>query len=111
VKHLSIFESYEPLDKKDLDLLKRILDNSESWRKILKEVSEKPNSDKFDRLIQHFRVLKFIQNKPKEMSSLIAPVLKDNPMLMKWISANADNLPADFRESVGLYSDLKNLGF
>jgi hypothetical protein len=45
------------------------------------------------------------------MSSLIAPALKDNQMLRKWISENSDNFPDDFKEGVGVYSDLKDLGF
>jgi microcystin degradation protein MlrC len=60
---------------------------------------------------EHFMVLELIQNKPNEMSSLIAPALKDNRMLTKWISENSDNFPDDFKEGVGVYSDLKDLGF
>ncbi len=111
MKHLSIFESYKPLGKKEIALLERILNHSESWRRLLKEVSEGPNKDKFDKFIDHFMVLELIQNKPKEMSSLIAPALKDNQMLTKWISDNSENFPDDFKEGIGVYSDLKNLGF
>ena len=111
MKHLSIFESYKPLGKKELALLERILNHSESWRKILQEVSEGSNNDKFDRFIEHFMVLELIQNKPNEMASLIASALKDNQMLRKWISKNSDNFPEDFKEGVGVYSDLKDLGF
>ena len=111
MKHLSIFESYKPLGKKELALLERILNHSESWRKILQEVSEGSNKDKFDRFIEHFMVLELIQNKPNEMASLIASALKDNQMLRKWISKNSDNFPEDFKEGVGIYSDLKDLGF
>ena len=111
MKHLSIFESYKPLGKKELALLERILNHSESWRKILQEVSEGSNKDKFDRFIEHFMVLELIQNKPNEMASLIASALKDNQMLRKWISKNSDNFPEDFKEGIGVYSDLKDLGF
>jgi hypothetical protein len=111
VKHLSIFESYKPLGKKELALLERILNHSESWRRILQEVSEGSNKDKFDRFIEHFMVLELIQKKPNEMASLIASALKDNQMLRKWISKNSDNFPEDFKEGVGVYSDLKDLGF
>lgn len=111
MKHLSIFESYKPLGKKEQALLERILNHSESWRSILQGVSEGTNKDKFDKFIEHFMVLELIQNKPNEMSSLIAPALKDNLMLRKWISENSDNFPDDFKEGVGVYSDLKDLGF
>ena len=111
MKHLSIFESYKPLGKKELALLERILNHHESWRRILQEVSEGSNKDKFDRFIEHFMVLELIQNKPNEMASLIASALKDNQMLRKWISKNSDNFPEDFKEGVGVYSDLKDLGF
>ena len=111
MKYLSIFESYKPLGKKELALLERILNHSESWRRILQEVSEGSNKDKFDRFIEHFMVLELIQNKPNEMASLIASALKDNQMLRKWISKNSDNFPEDFKEGIGVYSDLKDLGF
>ena len=111
MKHLSIFESYKPLGKKELALLERILNHSESWRRILQEVSEGSNKDKFDRFVEHFMVLELIQNKPNEMASLIASTLKDNQMLRKWISKNSDNFPEDFKEGIGVYSDLKDLGF
>lgn len=111
MKHLSIFESYKPLGKKELALLERILNHSESWRSILQGVSEGTNKDKFDKFIEHFMVLELIQNKPNEMASLIASALKDNQMLRKWISKNSDNFPEDFKEGIGVYSDLKDLGF
>lgn len=111
VKHLSIFESYKPLNTKEKALLERITNHSESWRKILADVSNDPTGTRFNRFIEHFMVLEFIQNNPKEMSSLIAPALKDNDMLRKWISKNSNDFPDDFKESVGIYSDLKDLGF
>lgn len=109
MKHIFLFESYNKLNDKEKALLKRINAHKESWVKILLEFEGNKNG--FERFIEHFNVLEFVKYEPNDMASLLAPIIKDSKNLRNWISENSDQLPESFKESVGVYSDLKNLGF
>lgn len=109
MKHIFLFESFNKLNDKDKALLKRINDHKESWRNILLEFES--NKNKFKRFMEHFNVLELIKFEPNDLASLLAPIIKDSKNLRNWISENSDQLPESFKESVGVYSDLKNLGF
>jgi hypothetical protein len=45
------------------------------------------------------------------MAALLLKSVKDDERLRDWIGKNSDEFPESFKKSVGLYSDLKNLGF
>ena len=108
MKHVYLFESINDLDKKDLALLDRILNHGERFTKMLDEIK----SDKeFERFVDHFQFMRFIVAEPVKMASLLLKSVKDNERLRNWVSQNTDEFPDDFKKSVGLYSDLKNLGF
>jgi hypothetical protein len=108
VKHVYLFESLNELDKKDLALLDRILNHGERFLKMLDEIK----SDKeFERFVNHFQFLKFIEAEPDKMAALLLKSVKNNERLRNWVGQNSDEFPEGFKKSVGLYSDLKNLGF
>ena len=108
MKHVFLFESLNDLGKKDMALLDRILSHDERFVKMIEEIK----SDKeFERFVNHFKFLEFIQAEPDKMAALLLKPVKDNERLRDWIGKNSDEFPESFKKSVGLYSDLKNLGF
>lgn len=108
MKHVYLFESVNDLDKKDLALLDRILNHGERFAKMLDEIK---TDKEFERFVNHFQFTRFIEAEPAKMASLLLKSVKDNERLRNWVSQNAEEFPDDFKKSVGLYSDLKNLGF
>ena len=108
MKHVYLFESVDQLGKKDLALLDRILNHSENFLKFLKDTK---NEDDLSRFAKHFKIEKFIKAEPDKMAGLLVKAVESDKKFQKWISHNSENFPESFKKSVGLYSDLKNLGF
>jgi hypothetical protein len=52
----------------------------------------------------------YIQQEPDLMASILLPLLK-NDKFNEWISSISDDLPDTFKDSLGVASDLKRLGF
>jgi len=106
-RSFNLNENQSSLSEKDRNRLDRIEKNSETFVSQFKELANKGKADKF---LDHYNVLMYIQEEPDLMASILLPLL-DNKEFTEWISANVESFPDTFKESMGVASDLKNLGF
>ncbi len=107
VKKFSMFEKQSNLTEKEKERLDRIESNAENWRKQFGKYAEKNKSDDF---LEHYDVLRYIKEEPDLMASILVKLL-DVPQFNEWIAEVMDELPESFKDSMGIASDLKRLGF
>jgi hypothetical protein len=107
LKKFKIYEGKSNLtdsDQRRLDLIEK---NRDTFISQFKEMSNKGKAQNF---IDHYNILMYIQEEPDLMASILLPLL-GNKEFTEWISTNAESFPDTFKESIGVASDLKNLGF
>lgn len=107
VKRFSMFEKQSNLSDKERERLERWEKNADSWIKQFKEFAGKNKGIDF---LEHWDTLNYIKEEPDLMASILVKLL-DEPVFNEWISDVMDELPESFKDSMGIASDLKRLGF
>jgi len=110
IKRYKIFEALNKMSDDERDLFDRISNNNETWIKSLKKYLDEKNLSKLERFMKHFKVVELIKSVPNEMASYLLPLIED-ANFRGWLKSVESELPDEFRESFGLASDMKNLGF
>lgn len=106
-RSFTLNENNSSLNDRDRSRLDRIKKNAETFASQFKELASQGKANKF---LEHYNVLMYIQEEPDLMASILLPLLGNNEFT-EWISANVESFPDTFKESIGVASDLKNLGF
>jgi len=110
MRKLKKFKIYEgesnlsDLDQKRLDLIEK---NKDTFISQFIEMSGKGKAQKF---LDHYNVLMYIQEEPALMASILLPLLKYDEF-NEWLGSISEDLPDSFKDSMGIASDLKRLGF
>jgi len=109
VKSFSLFENVSNLSDDIRQRLERIEKNSESWTKEFEKFASKGKANKF---MEHYNVVEYIMKEPDLMASILTKLLNSSAF-NEWLG-NADKeneFSESFRDSMGIASDLKRLGF
>ena len=109
VKNFSLFEKVSNLSDDDKQRLERIEKNSDNW---IKEFENFASKGKADRFMDHYNVVEYIMEEPDAMASVLTKLLNSSAF-NEWLAdADKENeFPESFRDSMGIASDLKRLGF
>lgn len=107
LRKFKLYESNSSLSDNDQERLDLIEKNKETFVSQFEELAGKGNMDRF---MDHYNVLMYIQEEPDLMASILLPLLK-NEKFNEWVSSVGDDLPDSFKDSLGIASDLKRLGF
>lgn len=107
LKKFKIYEGKSNLTDSDQRRLDVIEKNKDTFISQFKEMS---NKGKIQNFMDHYNVLTYIQEEPDLMASILLPLLKDDKF-NEWLGSVSDNLPDSFKDSMGIASDLKRLGF
>lgn len=107
LRKFKLYESNSSLSDSDQERLELIEKNKETFVSQFEELAGKGNMDRF---LDHYNVLMYIQEEPDLMASILLPLLK-NEKFNEWVSSINDELPDSFKDSLGVASDLKRLGF
>jgi hypothetical protein len=107
LRKFKLYESNSMLSDSNQERLDLIEKNKETFVSQFEELATKGKADKF---MDHYNVLMYIQQEPDLMASILLPLLK-NDSFNQWISSVSDELPDSFKDSLGVASDLKRLGF
>lgn len=106
IKNFKLYENKSNLSDFDQRRLNLIEKNKDTF---VSQFKEMPKS-KVQNFMDHYKVLMYIQEEPDLMASILLPLL-NNSEFTEWISTNIESFPDTFKESIGIASDLKNLGF
>jgi len=107
LKKFKIYEGKSNLtdsDQRRLDLIEK---NRDTFISQFKEMS---NKGKVQNFIDHYNVLMYIQEEPDLMAAILLPLLKERNF-NEWLGSVSEDLPDSFKDSMGIASDLKRLGF
>lgn len=107
LRKFRLYESDSSLSDFDQERLDLIEKNKKTFASQFEELAGK---GKLDRFMDHYNVLMYIQQEPDLMASILLPLLK-NDNFNQWVSSVSDELPDSFKDSLGIASDLKRLGF
>lgn len=107
IRGYKLFESLNKMSDLDRDLFDRVSNHQDTW---IKSFKKSIDNGKIERFADHFRIEELIMNLPDEMAAILLPLLED-VKFREWLKSIESNLPDSFKESFGLASDMKNLGF
>lgn len=110
MKHISkyeLFESSNDLTEREERLFDLIGRNSDNW---LKEMERFASKGKIEEFMEHYHIMGLIEKRSNQMASILSKAVKHD-FFQDWVKSVEDQLPEDFKESVGVASDLKKLGF
>jgi hypothetical protein len=104
-----LIESNGDLSPRQERLLDLIMKNTDNWIKAMKSDLDK-SSERGERFMDHYSVIDLINKKPNEMASVFYKAI-DHEGTANWISSNLEEFPDSFKDSIGVSSDMKKLGF
>lgn len=107
IRKFSMFESQSNLTTKEKERLERLERNADIWRNDFEKYAK---ANKVKEFFYYWDILKYIQEDPDLMASILIKLL-DVKEFNEWVSNSMDDFPASFKDSMGLASDLKTLGF
>jgi len=107
VKNFRMYESTSSMSHNQRERLSRIEKNKSSFVFQFKIMAKKGKAQEF---ADHYDIIMYIQEEPNLMASILLPLIKDSKFT-EWIGGIKDELPDSFKDSIGIASDLKNLGF
>lgn len=107
IRRYKLFESLNKMSDSDRDIFERISKHNDSW---IKSFKKSISNGKIERFADHFRIESLIMGLPDEMAAILLPLLED-VKFREWLKSVESDLPDSFKESFGLASDMKNLGF
>ena len=109
VSEYPLRESEDSLSQREERILDLITRNKENWIKEMKRMVSKSDKDA-EKFMDHYSVISLINKKPNEMASIFHNTI-GHEKTAKWISSHLEEFPDSFRDSLGLSSDMKTLGF
>lgn len=111
IREYSIFESMD-LTSYEGRLFDRMEKNKGTWALHFKDVLEKRHSNpgKFDKFVEHYKILYFINKFPDTMTKVLLPLIKVDSFTT-WVAEVNKDLPEEFQNGIGVSVDMKKLGF
>lgn len=113
MKYVSAYplrESNDNLSQREERILDLITRNKENWIKEMKRILSTSSDKDAEKFMDHYSVISLINKKPNEMASILHNTI-GHEETAKWISSHLEEFPDSFRNSLGLSSDMKTLGF
>lgn len=110
MKHVNPYPVWESEEKSDsrLDRLFDLIEkHTSNW---LKEMQRYDSKGKLRDFMEHYSIKEMIQKNPDQMASILYKAM-DIKGFADWIDSVKDDLPESFKDSVGVASDMKKLGF